>query len=191
VLPTYNRRHRQWAVEVPNDPSRIDGPWEVPRVVESGLCRGDRRLSIAKIKVGDVACVIEIHCEQGMGLDVPQKIRAEHYSMTDFALDAEVHLHRARAEIVGIEQPLVIAVRVYVCTCVQKAADVAWIGVRHAERIGGLKCLLERHHGDGIADGIRAGSCRSFTQSELRRIRPQTSCAVLTRFRNLQERAIL
>ena len=108
-------------------------------MVESSLGRGDRGCGIGRVKVGDVPSVVEINREQGVGLDVPQKIRAEHHSVTDFALDAEIHLYRAWADIVGIEQSLAIVVYVYVRACLQKVADVTSIGVSQAERRVGFE----------------------------------------------------
>src|SRR5216683_307774 len=70
---------------------------------KGGIGRVDRLRSTAWVEEADVAGVILVHAQQGVGLDVAHEIDTQHHASGDLALDPNVHLHRTRRFVVGVK----------------------------------------------------------------------------------------
>ena len=65
---------------------------------------GNSRLRVGQVEEAGVANVIGVDAQQVVRGHIAQVIRREHNSPSDFALDTDVHLHRARRHILRSEQ---------------------------------------------------------------------------------------
>ena len=53
----------------------------------------DRGFGASRIKVGDVAHMVDVNTKQSMSFHVAQEISSQHHTVADLALDADVHLY--------------------------------------------------------------------------------------------------